>query len=71
MLKYADDSRLLVPVSNVESRKAELGNVEPWASANNLKLNWAKTTEIIFVDKTGDYNFRRLHLWQVSTETHH
>jgi hypothetical protein len=52
MLKYADDTYLLVPASNVESRKAELDNIERWASANNLKLNRAKTTEIIFVDKS-------------------
>jgi hypothetical protein len=49
MLKYADDIYLLVPASNVESRVAEQDNIERWARANNLKLNWAK---IIFVDKS-------------------
>jgi hypothetical protein len=57
MLKYADDTYLLVPASNVESRKAELDNIERWASANNLKLNRAKTTEIIFVDKSRRLQF--------------
>jgi hypothetical protein len=57
MLKYADDTYLLVPVSNVESRKTELDNTERWTSANNLKLNRAKTTEIIFVDKSRRLQF--------------
>ena len=32
-------------------RAAELQNVEQWALTNNLKLNRAKTNEIIFVNK--------------------
>jgi hypothetical protein len=57
ILKYADDTYLLVPASNVESRAAEMDNIECWANANNLQLNRAKTTEIVFVDKN-----RRLQL---------
>jgi hypothetical protein len=57
VLKYADDTYLLVPASNVESRVAELDNVERWANANNLKLYRAKTTEIILVDKSRRLQF--------------
>jgi hypothetical protein len=63
---------VIVLACNVESRKAELDNIERWASASNLKLNRAKATEIIFVYKSRRlYNpiRRRLHLWRVSTET--
>ena len=40
----------LVPASNVQSREDELNNVAHWARANNLKLNRAKSVEIIITD---------------------
>ena len=51
ILKYADDTYLIVPASNIQSRSAELQNVEQWATINNLKLNRAKTNEIIITTK--------------------
>jgi hypothetical protein len=48
---------LLIPASNVELRVAGFDSIEHWASANNLKLNRAKTTEIIFVDKSRRLQF--------------
>ena len=39
ILKYADDTYLLIPASNIQTRAAELQNVEQWAETNNLKLN--------------------------------
>ena len=51
ILKYADDTYLIIPASNIQSRTAELQNVEQWAAANNLKLNRAKTSEIIITTK--------------------
>lgn len=49
-VKYADDTYVIIPAANVDSRTQELENVEKWANANNLLLNRAKTVEIVFVD---------------------
>jgi hypothetical protein len=49
--KYADDTYLIIPASNANSRETELRNVEYWAGANNLMLNRSKTTEIIFTNR--------------------
>ena len=46
--KFADDMYLLVPASNAASVCSELKHIETWADKNNLKLNQAKTNEIIF-----------------------
>jgi Reverse transcriptase (RNA-dependent DNA polymerase) len=62
MCKYADDTYIIIPTSNIDSRVAELRNVETWACANNLKLNYNKTTEIIF------YNRRSKRAFQKPTE---
>jgi len=47
ILKYADDTYLIIPASNIQTRAAELQNVEHWALTNKLKLNRMKTNEII------------------------
>jgi len=49
VLKYADDTYLIIPASNIQSRAAGLQKVEQWASTNNLKLNRTKTNELIIV----------------------
>ena len=36
IVTYADDT---IPASNIQSRAAELQNVEEWSRINNLKLN--------------------------------
>ena len=36
LAKYADDTYLIVPATNVDSRALELDNIETWAKANNL-----------------------------------
>jgi len=51
LCKYADDTCLIIPAVNVDSRSAELYNVNEWALANNLKLNLTKSQEIIFTDQ--------------------
>jgi len=51
LCKYADDTYLLIPAVNVDSRSAELHNVKEWALANNVKLNLTKSQEIIFTDQ--------------------
>ena len=37
MVKYADDTYLVIPACNVQSRAAELENVEAWVEKNNLR----------------------------------
>ena len=48
LIKYADDSYLIVPSTNTQFVREELEQVEHWAKQNNLKLNSSKTKEIIF-----------------------
>jgi len=50
LVKFADDTYLIIPASNPDSRSVEVDNIETWASTNNLTLNRTKTKEIIFVD---------------------
>lgn len=52
MKKYADDSYLIVPASNISTRISELNNIDRWALNNNLKLNRSKSLEIIFTNPT-------------------
>ena len=47
MHKYADDTYIILPTTNSHTRETELKNVEQWGEANNLKLNRAKSLEII------------------------
>ena len=50
LVKFTDDTYLIVPASDVDSRSAELNNIEAWAMMNNLALNRSKSKEIIFID---------------------
>jgi len=50
MVKYADDTYLIVPASGVDTRATEINNITTWAIRNNLTLNMAKTTEIVIYD---------------------
>ena len=45
LFKYADDSYLITPSVNADSRTAELTNIEDWACSNNLKLNRSKSVD--------------------------
>ena len=40
---------LIIPADNLQSCQEEIANVDSWANHNNLKLNHAKSAEIIFV----------------------
>lgn len=51
VIKYADDTYLVIPASNVDTRESELRNVENWALVNNLQLNRTKSQEIVFRDR--------------------
>ena len=41
----------------MDTRSDELNHISDWAQNNNLKLNLAKSQEIIFVDKQRKHNF--------------
>jgi len=48
IIKFADDTYLIVPAVNSSYCCYELSNIQNWATANNLKLNCQKSKEIIF-----------------------
>jgi len=50
LFKYADDTYLVIPASNVSSRATELDHVDQWAERNNLRFNRPNSSEIIFTD---------------------
>jgi len=45
LCKYADDTNLIIPSINVDTR------LEKWSRRNNLTLNHSKSQEIIFIDR--------------------
>ena len=49
MVKFADDSYLIVPAANVGLCADEIAHVENWAIENYLQLNRIKSVEIAFV----------------------
>ena len=51
LLKYADDTYLIIPAVNVDSQSTKLSHITNWAKRNNLKLNSAESQEIILVDR--------------------
>ena len=51
IIKFADDTYLIVPASNTATCHDELQHIQQWAEKNNLQLNRAKTKEIVFCVK--------------------
>ena len=49
MVKFADDTYLVITESNHGSRAEEIQHVGDWTSSNNLRLNHVKSMEIVFV----------------------
>ena len=49
--KYADDTYLIVPACNSATIPSELKHISDWAVNNSLKLNAAKSTEMIVCNK--------------------
>ena len=48
---HFDDTNVVIPARNIQSRADELEHVALWAQANNLnQLNRAKTVEVIIID---------------------
>jgi len=50
MVKYADDTYLVIPACNIDSREREISNIEACSLVNNLTLNQSKSAEIVFTD---------------------
>src|SRR6218665_1737401 len=47
MMKYADDSYLLVGSRQISTVNEEFSHIKAWAASNNLQLNPLKTRELI------------------------
>src|SRR5688572_24031791 len=47
LIKFADDTYLLIPASHSATIAAELDHVTDWAATCNLKLNSKKTFEMV------------------------
>jgi Reverse transcriptase (RNA-dependent DNA polymerase) len=60
--KFADDTYLMIPTNNVDSRTAEVENIE--ARTNDLTLNRGKTKEIMFTISEGVRLYHR-RKWQI------
>ena len=48
ILKYADDTTLLVPQNSPTTLEVEFSHILQWSGINKLKLNTHKTKEIVF-----------------------
>ena len=48
LVKFADDTDLVVAAANEGTCTAELMNIKDWATRNNLTLNESKSVEIVF-----------------------
>jgi len=57
VIKYADDTYIVIPACNIQSRVIELEHVADWAQKNNLKLNRAKSVEIAIIDSRRNSHF--------------
>src|ERR1043165_4024240 len=48
LIKYADDTYLIIGSSQVHTAVEEFEHISDWASANNLRLNKSRTREMVF-----------------------
>jgi len=48
IVKFADDTYLVIPAFNSSSRLLEIDHIQTWAAGNNLMLNCSKSKEIMF-----------------------
>ena len=49
LLKYADDTSLLVPSDSDTDLVDELDNIKRWAAQNHMVINLQKTKELVFL----------------------
>ena len=52
VVKFADDTYVIVPADNSETCATEVSHVNDWAERNNLRPNCAKTKETVFRAKS-------------------
>jgi len=57
LCKYADDTYLIIPSTNVNTISNELQHISDWAASNNLSLNLSKSEEIVFAAKRKKHKF--------------
>jgi len=50
LIKFADDTYLVIPATRASTRTTEIENVELWVRRNNLSFNRSKSREVIFSD---------------------
>jgi len=49
LVKFADDTCLIVPARNSGSCEPEIAHIQDWAAENNLQLNFAKSKDTMFL----------------------
>ena len=49
VVKYADETYVIIPAGNINFGSAELTNTSSWARDNNLEVNLGKSVEMVFV----------------------
>jgi len=59
IIKFADDTYLIIPATNSSTSELELNHIRSWATSNNLQLNHTKSKELVFFAQRG-----RLHTAQ-------
>jgi len=57
MCKYADDTYVIIPAVNVDTRSDELNHISDWAQKQQLKVESGKKSRNHFVDKQRKHNF--------------
>lgn len=50
IVKFADDTYIVVPTSNIHIHQAEINSIEQWARKNNLTVNPSEYAKIVFRD---------------------
>jgi len=45
IIKFADDTYVIIPADNSDTSTSELKHVQIWAEKNNLKLNCSKSSQ--------------------------
>ena len=62
IIKFADDTNLIIPAEFVHTCNEEIQNVKLWAIKNNLTLNETKTKEIVFRNPRTRFNLNMMPL---------
>ena len=63
MLKYADDTDILVPEHTDISLVDEFYNAKKWASECKMVINYSKTEEIVFCLPNSSHSIYPLHVF--------